>query len=177
MVGSALVPRPWKSPVKFPRTGYDQPASCCKPSREVFSRLASADQKFSGRKLQFVSSSVISSELLVGPRRACPRDSNNCLGEYTRSPSSESRMIELYCTFSPRTCPENVGLPDGPVILPSQLTLPDRGCLASAERGDTSRRALMKSLYLSREVVSNFKSIPESRGANRPETLPLFGGF
>src|ERR1700738_3469942 len=176
MVGSALVPRPWKSPVKFPRTGYDQPASCCKPSKEVFSRLASADQELSGRKLQSVSSRLMSRELLVEPRRACPRDNNNCLGEYTRSPSSESRMIELYCTFSPRTCPVNVGLPDGPVILPSQLTLPDRGCLASAERGGTSRRALMKSVYLSREVVSNFRSIPESRGASIPETLPFVVG-
>src|ERR1700736_943875 len=176
MVGSALVPRPWKSPVKFPRTGYDQPASCCKPSREVFSRLASADQEFSGRKLQSVSSRLISSELLVGPRRACPRDSNNCLGEYTRSPSSESRMIELCCTFSPRTCPENVGLPDAPVILPSQLNWPASGSLGSADRGDTSRRALMKSVYLSREVVSNFRSIPESRGASSPETLPFVVG-
>src|ERR1035437_4594225 len=141
MVGSFLVPRPWNSPVKFPRTGYDQPASCCKPSRGVFSRLAFADQELSPRKLQSVSSRLISSELLVEPRRACPRDSSNSLGEYTRSPSSESRMIELYCTFSPRTCPENVRLPEGPAILPSQLTLPERGWLASAERGDTSRKA------------------------------------
>ena len=176
MVGSLLVPRPWKSPVKFPRTGYDQPASCCKPSKEVFSRLASADQELSGRKLQSVSSRLISSELLVVPRRACPRDNNNSLGEYCKSPSRESRRFELYCTFSPRRCPENVGLPEGPVILPSQLTLPERGCLASAERGDTSRRALMKSLYLSSEVVSNFRSIPESRGANSPETLPFVVG-
>src|ERR1700681_2248293 len=176
MVGSFLVPRPWNSPVKFPRTGYDQPASCCKPSKEVFSRLASADQELSGRKLQSVSSRLISSELLVVPRRACPRESNNSVGEYCRSPSRESRMTELYCTFSPRTCPENVGLPEGPVILPSQLTLPDRGSLASAECGGTSRRALMKSRYLASAVVSNFKSIPESRGANSPETLPLVGG-
>src|ERR1700732_2193814 len=103
MVGSLLVPRPWKSPVKFPRTGYDQPTSCCKPSREVFSRLASADQEFSGRKLQSVSSRLTFSELLVVPRRACARESNNSLGEYCRSPSRESRMIELYWTFSPYT--------------------------------------------------------------------------